>query len=471
MVNVWTVPPEPVNTYPDAAAQATKKFLCYASPFFAGLALRTPQTALFAIPFLLYPALQCGSDDTDPIPRRPFVGGQCPVVYNVQVEGRWTRGDGLTQADESAATQYLGPIRRLFLDPRPHGTGGSTSLAIVLEDGNGVLHDQMNVISTEGGEGENVVKWDFFQFKILERADGFPDTCGDPPPYTPAPYEDTGPAENPPIVFPPTGGPVYVDVNVNNTTLAFPITIAPVYINPTLNIPVTINIDGRDWDLFPDGELQPRRPGDDGSNPDYQPDLDNINNKVNQLATAIQDVFALVQLNNQELYRDVGAILRGGQCGSGTPQELEVTGNGFAFLALALANESGLRSRETLSLCTDDSSSVPDVSRVEINSGTSGVNHSEYVQIGDEVKSVILVCQGNPPGLRVYKNSGPLMRARFGEISAAIDIEGNPCPMAAELVFTREHILEMPPHDEKDRYVLLSLTEGLSWTLFDSGVR
>lgn len=186
----------------------------------------------------------CG-DGEDTFPPPPFDGGQCP---GVNYSCLWVNNrSGLQQGVGGA----IGPV---------------SGFTTVVEGGfrRVKVNHAGGVISLIYDSAQNP-DLGISNFRV-QRVDGQPDDCGNPPPDLPPP------------------APINVDVDVtygptNNLNLTVPVIFAPVYValDGTVNVPVTVNfspefsLDGT-LELFPDFSLDLNFPGAGGGPGDSQPD-------------------------------------------------------------------------------------------------------------------------------------------------------------------------------------------------------
>ena len=190
-------------------------------------------------PASLFPAL-CpdGIPGPELFPVPPFEGGQCEgVVYLVsyQYEEMATfLSEPRTVVPPQSPIPALGPISGLIgVNPRTiNGFEGFASLQIIA--GNGQF--PINAFASNS----NVLSW---QITGVEREDGLPDECGDPPlPPRPNPPLPIPPPEDRPVTD-PDGGP---DIN-----FTFAPTFAPIFVDVDgrLNIPVNVEVNGPNFNV------------------------------------------------------------------------------------------------------------------------------------------------------------------------------------------------------------------------------
>lgn len=169
-------------------------------------------------------------------PPPPFTGGQCPgVAYRV-----FGRGTGTFQGNPQVRTLttpdisgVLGPI-----SIRTTGTGNSTNWQVVSRNAQGgeVITDSL---PTEPSAFWSNRDWGI---RLIERIDGLPDNCGDPPGGDPIP-----PPPAPPVPIPPDIDlPVTPDGGGPDVDFTFSPRVGPVFIGAGggLVIPVNVRING-----------------------------------------------------------------------------------------------------------------------------------------------------------------------------------------------------------------------------------
>lgn len=167
------------------------------------------------------------------IPPSPFTGGQCDTLYDVAYS---LNLDDVNTPGGSANGFPLNAIQPNV--PGPIGgiqwrslEGGSTYQAVILH-GEG----ETVVYTVSPNAFENGLRIDYAIVTGVNRVDGLPDDCGNPPP-------SIGP--------PPEGGNqvdrdiTYTDVNNIDITIPVTITFAPAFVNGdlSLSIPFQINSD------------------------------------------------------------------------------------------------------------------------------------------------------------------------------------------------------------------------------------
>ena len=204
----------------------------------------------------------CG-DSESTFPPPPFEGGQCPVQYRFQTNNLVTFPNGTTTMLRSGLFVANGPITGLTQQPAPTACGNNNPAAVVLT-GDGPV-----VTGCASGEGASIRA---VSFHLLERVDGQPDVCGDPPPDLPPPGDIV---TNVDITYGPN----------NEFNLTVPVVFAPIYVSldGRVNAPVSIELfpnltlNGT-LELFPNFDLDvnfpsSRDPGTDGPEGEPPPQL------------------------------------------------------------------------------------------------------------------------------------------------------------------------------------------------------
>lgn len=201
-------------------------------------------------PLGAYQLTVCQLPESPPQIPQPFEGGQCPVYYLVaarytyeflNLDGTWEPLEG-----SSSAIRVLGAIENIFVE-KVFSIDGSPcdnnailfNLVVVGQDGvQSTLIDREYNCGSFIGAIRNIV----VQRYDIDREDGLPDTCGNPPPADeppPIPPEGTEPF---PFSFPITinegGSPITIDVG--GVAIILPPRIG---VNADINIPISANID------------------------------------------------------------------------------------------------------------------------------------------------------------------------------------------------------------------------------------
>lgn len=459
-MNIYDTIPRPVRNANDLIGGAIQDTVCkLAGDLQAFLTTdrgRGPSAALIC----LYRKSACGPACENPIPRRPFIGGQCPEPYRVRVyefvPPSQVPPDGAVTRD--LEQRYNGPLD-ITSTSVPQGDSGYTRYTLI--DGAGTAQFSVN----EWWDGGVAF------FEILGRVDGGPDDCGDPQPVVPRPPVGD-PGTPPTIIYPPGWpGPVYIDGTVEgDTVIGIPVNVGPVAVDVDDLFPINIEVNNQNYKISPDFDITPDTGGGVSNNDEVLARIGDLDEQLTTIDNEIEEVVDTVNRLEAEFFAEVSTNLTRGECGQ-EPTTVNVSGNAFAFIAAALTQESSARYAQTNSLCQEAAGEIEDVAPSLIASGTAGVNHVEFIELSPDTRVVVLNCEGNPPHLRVYRNSGPQVHAQFGFIAECIDVDSAPCPREQEYVYTREHVLVVTLEPEKTRHVRIALTEGIQWTLTDTGVR
>lgn len=448
------------QNYAEAVTRVVSGWFCYSIPILVGNPLRLPATDIIAGVWSNMHQQVCENGDSGTVPQLPFRGGQCPVRYFITTEiNEFNSLEGLW-----AEPSWVGPLTSIQWDIVQVANGFNFYVPTVTGVNGSFQGSASFRYAIPIGASQDV------PFNLL-RHDGLPDDCGDPGSTIPSPFPDPGFPPGGPIVYPPGGGPVVVDIDIGNgATIAVPIQVGPFDIPVEFNFPIELNIDNHVWQILPDFTLAPRFNVGGGGGAS-EADLAELNAKLDALKDVTDQNLVRTAAVEQAVFMEVSAQLTSGQCGDESPSSVEVTGNAFEFLAAVMTQESLGRYVQSRSLCPVLGPRFPDVEASVIASGTAGINHAEFVQVSDDVLQVALRCDGLPVGLRVYRNAGEDIHAKFGFIAEALDMGSNPCPKEQEYVYTREHLLDLSRFDERTRYVRIALAEGIQWTLTDTGVR
>lgn len=162
-----------------------------------------------------------------------FSGGQCEdVLYVIEYDFRKTNA-GTIQTG-SSTTGGFGPIRKgpTVVETFPDGDTQETAILLTRDD---------EIPLVIGVKADPSIAE--YTITSVTRADGQPDTCGDPPPSPPESYDPSDFTVSPPVTYdPPSGSPVAI----NPTFVYSPIQVD---VDGSVKVPVKINIDA-DLDLF-----------------------------------------------------------------------------------------------------------------------------------------------------------------------------------------------------------------------------
>lgn len=213
----------------------------------------------------------------------PFIGGQCPVLYFLNLT--WVQGSFSGSGGGAGA---FGPISNY----REVTTPGGKSKSVFVDLAVGTPNQQLN-FRVAGGLGYDDQPGEVVVNFAPVRADGNPDNCGSPPPIYPV-------VPVPPSVYSPT-----YNIKGPGGTVSVPVTIIPTLIQPSVNfrpeinvkvgpINVNFNLGGIDFTLdnsggvaitLPSGDSRPTKPP---ALPPKEPrpkecDLSGINTKLDQI--------------------------------------------------------------------------------------------------------------------------------------------------------------------------------------------
>ena len=209
----------------NVARDAVQNLACGVENYQEFIRRVSPLSDIFPPPPSLWPLL-CPDRPPPPgvFPSPPFTGGQCVgVLYRILYTAFGT---------QRIAGNFRGPVDvRTYTVPGSGGGFGVIGLEYRFTPiGDGPFSEWLTI--GEFGDPD-------FTFDGVERADGGPDDCGDPPPQfpiPPTPFPPLPPEDRP--VTDPDGGP---DVN-----FTFAPTLAPIFIDidGSVNVPVSVNVSG-----------------------------------------------------------------------------------------------------------------------------------------------------------------------------------------------------------------------------------
>jgi hypothetical protein len=160
-------------------------------------------------------------------PAPPFIGGQCPVVYNVTINYSYLNLFNNNPVNQNATVNGVGPIQSIILQAT-NAPGSNFLIRVIFSDGTDTIQNFTVGPSGFANAQANIVS--------IVRADGQPDNCGNPP--------------GPPIPpFPPGGAPVtgpisYRDEgdNIINVDGDFVFQAPSININGQVEVDFTVNI-------------------------------------------------------------------------------------------------------------------------------------------------------------------------------------------------------------------------------------
>ena len=268
----------------------------------------------------------CGEPpNSEDWPDPPFSGGQCPVRYQVNVEGPGPRGfaNGACLGGDWTKTNeniFWGPILGIRLRSQfvCAGSGG-----VAYEGAELLCHGHAPVPASPRSptpiwvSGALGGAWYSVRITSVSRIDGQPDNCGDPFPDLPDPA--------------PISQPTTITYGDNNQySLTVPIIFAPVYIalDGSLKIPIqvdispTFNVKGElelfpnfDLDLNfnapnpddgPEGEPPPDEPTGDGNDDKPQPSPDPEKPPEDRIYAAVVRCRIEPEARPSGVYQEVG---------------------------------------------------------------------------------------------------------------------------------------------------------------------
>jgi hypothetical protein len=188
---------------------------------------------------------------SNPAPGPGFTGGQCAgVEYRLQ----WRNAQGIIFTDT-----LFGPIGQYSISSVPTLPSGFNRYTFT---GSGFTSGGAPQTITQ--ETSQAPSQEPVEKLPLERVDGLPDDCGDPPPLPPQPFPPGGdPLPTPPPV-------TYDDPDGNPITIAPEFTVfAPIVIGPNVFAPVRVDLPDVTFDgtleLSPEFNLELNPPSFDGS--------------------------------------------------------------------------------------------------------------------------------------------------------------------------------------------------------------
>lgn len=177
----------------------------------------------------------CSDDpDNDPTYEPPFNGGQCPgVTYIVTLR---------TRNVDSPTPQWRNPVQLAVTGPiaiKPISESGfnCNDPARPFEGNAGIYNGAGDLVANLAGGCFDVPNG--YEILSIDRADGQPDNCGDPPPP---------PVDPEPVPGPPTDITYNID---GDTNITVPLTAvyAPIFVDldGSIKAPVTVNVGGIDF--------------------------------------------------------------------------------------------------------------------------------------------------------------------------------------------------------------------------------
>lgn len=441
----------------------------------------------------------------------PFSGGQCQVQYNVRARANYSSG---TVFESNIRMRVPGPIlsARVEFAPAPFYRAVLTNAAGTVTSG-----------LTNGGNGIQSVS-----VARLYREDTLPDDCGNPPDIAPA-QRDENPARgflpspdfvplpqpriNPPTfpeIAPPTRQPgkeddpkrvlppLFPDIPLPEIIPFIPSTIPELPDAPRLP-PLSPETPSRQTPPFfpPQSPTPPTLPPLDPRIPTRQPippvivvpilvpipppfnddccAVPEIIRQAEEIKRKIDEIEFPEAPECQDLCGE--ALLTQASCE--TVDGLSVPSTSF-FTYTALAPALGFLSRQIADIkaqvipCSD--LDAANVAPILLASGTMTTAESvAYVAIGFDVREVELIIVGTiPASLRLYDTtqSGE-QQGKFGSICKSYPgVTGGHAPDAFhQWAWTRRTLLNVGEASRAGREVRIYLRAGLSWVLYDTGVR
>lgn len=245
-------------------ARAARDFVCSIYRNTPGAIWRTPISELDEFARGLFDSACAESPSgLPPAPQPPFTGGQCPgVLYNVVIR---VEDPGNRNFVDQYGVAHPGPIGgvsrvfgALYGDIAP-GVTLYTSMEVRINN---------TVVRTYGG----MTSLTSVQIVSINRIDGQPDTCGDPP------REFPDPPVNTPNVFNDNR------TIVNNDGTDFNI---PISYTPTISIPVTVQVGGINVNIDFDGVDIPTGTKE---GVDLTPILDAVENVNDKVGDILDDI-------------------------------------------------------------------------------------------------------------------------------------------------------------------------------------
>jgi len=172
----------------------------------------------------------CDPTDDPELPQPPVVGGQCPVFYFFDYQQRQVDANGVGSWGSTIFQALPGPLIFGKADPEANEDCGDTGLVFTnarVSSGTAANTIVLSLGCADVGPGWRIIR--------LERTDGLPDDCGDPP----APF--------------PPPSPINIDVDVTyniddgtEVDVTIPFIFAPIVtdINGSFYAPFTFEFGG-----------------------------------------------------------------------------------------------------------------------------------------------------------------------------------------------------------------------------------
>lgn len=411
--------------------------------------------ALAQIPVDLFCGAQPPSGDMLP-PSQPFNGGQCAVSYYADVrlykkDAEYPDGNEYTFANVGLA----GPIQ--VTEQGTTSGPGEVARRLVLIDGNGneaysLIYKRVKTVTPPGGEPTKVYGFGSITPLNLRRADGQPDTCGNPPAINPAPTAPA-PSNNPVnITIPVTIGPIIINT---------PVTIGPLIFSPKVGpFQLTIPVNGGPVNINPNFTFSPTNNVSvsvdlTGDTPTYSDKECGTDEAVKRAITDTVSLRILTTNCQEEVLFDTTL----------TGQPLAVITGGIQLLNTADQERYNTQCQFT----------PEPVGRFALGSFTAGVLNEvqEVTGINKDAVALEVVVTSRGSNLRYYRQSpnSTLDQGRFGvgSIAPVIDGQGNYLEGQPQYFENGFYLLpEVPCDSFKFRF---ATTSGVSYTVYDTGLR
>lgn len=452
-MNLWDLPPQPLRDIRDVYLAAQRTLLCELGPYAAYVLARTPPGILVGGALLLFKALACDGDPNE-VPRLQFSGGQCPTFYTIEGTYSITNFPG-----EPWIGRGLGPISSVQLVEDAPGVPDPPfpprRLLVTFATG------PSPVANNQGGLSE-FLSW---EITSVTRDDGQPDNCGSPGPGYPVPLPNPGPGPYPPYQWSEDDSPRYFNIELPDATvIAYPVYIGPIQVDANFQFPITIDLNGSEWNIGADLTSEPSSGGDLGEILD---DLEQILDLLQNQGYTQFDRSLLEYIYGQH-FAPRQIILTTGEC-EDPPTTVEVSGNGFGLLASALTQESFARYSQAAALCPGP---PPDpVGRTLIFAASVTGNNTELFSgpIGPEVHSIEIVIEDFDPVLVPQSRAFPGGSYRkFGNLS--FTLEGIDGPGDYVYIQDENQFLTLPPRGVPGR-LRVQCKQSVSFGIYDTGDR
>lgn len=362
----------------------------------------------------------------------PFVGGQCAgVAYEADIEANRSGNIPISYV----GTNMIGPIAEFR--PIPTGTGPYT--AEYRRVGESSFQQVQGSPSTGGSPITSITI-----VGPLRRVDGQPDTCGDPPYDVTVDWPDGVELPSPPspgdVLVP--NQIVDVTVDVNGVPSVVSVEVGDVVFSPDVGVEFTVG--DLSYTLSPSFTLSFELPGEGGD--------------VSRVEEIVEEI-------REEVTQQIAGSL-GAQSCSAEVVAAEYSGAGLRGLQDLGSKLLQVLSSLLLEQCPVDAEVNQALNRVEVGSGTAGLNDVTYVSVGVKSRIVCLEVEGLPPDLRVYKLAGDDLEAPFGYMCLTEGSGSDTFNGPAVDVKTRQTRYDVGRDRGFDRAIRLSLRRGLEWTLY-----